>query len=130
MKKPARAVVQCDMKGSIIKKFPSLYQACKELGIKDSAAYYALNSGSPYAGKWRFKYADEAKTTTKPPDPSEELKSSIDFKPTTEESYDGDPLLDPTIDEPAMWASPDQESVAVEPDRFLTPYERILARRK
>jgi hypothetical protein len=144
MKKAPRPVIQCDLKGNVIKKFPSLYAACRELGIKDGAAYYALNSGSPFAGKWKFRYADAVKPTAESlgltPEPvlkqmaeksdvarlfieESELSSEINYTPGPE-SFDSD-LKTITSDEHPMYATVEPE----DPDRWLTPFERILKRK-
>lgn len=135
MPKDPRPVIQHDLEGNAIQQFSSASQAAKTLLVKETLIRASLyDKKKKVMGKWRFVFTDKEAAKIEPPK-EPELASSVDFKTPDAESFDADKLPDLTIDEPAMFAQPDQDrreifaDLSRNPDRWLTPFEKIINRR-
>jgi hypothetical protein len=137
MKDP-RPVTQCDLEGNPIERFPSISAACKALGVVDATIRKAVANNKIVLDKYRFHFdivtdPAERERITKERDTSHALPS-----------FSTMPLLPmdaiPAAHDPEKFFTEIMESVtpqlieeksqSIPPDRWMTPYERILARRK
>lgn len=102
----ARPVIQTDVNGNLIKEFPSPEVAIRELKIKSGLIAKSLAGVRRVVlGKWKFSYKRDEASQPQVPQPHEETTSTVEPKKVDPESED-------------------------EEDKWLTPFERVLKRRK
>lgn len=107
-----KPVIQTDLQGNIIKEFPSPERAVRDLGVKSKLIMENLKGISKSVlGKWKFAYKKE------------EVVPPLDPAPVTAPITVEDPVIEPDPNKSAL--KPEDPE-----DRWLTPFEKILKRRK
>jgi hypothetical protein len=120
MKDP-RPVTQCDLEGNPIERFPSISAACKTLGVVDATIRKAVLNNKIVLDKYRFRF------DTIPVINIQDIPAAMDPDKTFTE------IMASITPEDIQKAQDKREifaDLSQNPDRWLSPFERIINRRE